>query len=68
MQILVLIQVFTVIKAMSDGAVQQGIDGPIALRMAAQTVSGAAQMVLQSGKHPAELRDKVIQTITEYLI
>lgn len=52
-------QVFTVIKAMTDGGIQQGIPLKIALRCAAQTALGAAKSVLTSKKHPAILRDEV---------
>ena len=51
--------VYTVIEALADGGVLMGLSRPIALQLAAQTVAGAAQMVLQTGKHPAVLRDEV---------
>lgn len=54
-----LFQIFTVIDAMADGAVKQGVPRQMALQFAAQTVLGAAKMVLQSGKHPAVLKDEV---------
>lgn len=52
-------QVFTVIEAMADGAVKQGVPRQMALQFAAQTVLGAAKTVLQTEKHPAVLRDEV---------
>lgn len=51
--------VYTVIEALADGGVLKGLPRAIALRLAAQTVLGAAKMVLDTGKHPAALRDEV---------
>lgn len=51
--------VFTVIEALADGGVLMGLPRATALRLAAQTVAGAAQLVLESGRHPATLRDEV---------
>lgn len=51
--------VYTVIEALADGGVLMGLPRAIALRLAAQTVAGAAEMVLTTGKHPAALRDEV---------
>lgn len=47
------------IEALSDGAVLCGLPRDKALLYAAQTVKGAAEMVIKSGKHPAELKDNV---------
>jgi len=52
--------VFTMIDAMADGAVKMGLSREQALLMSAQTVFGAAKMVLDSGMHPIALRDTVI--------
>jgi pyrroline-5-carboxylate reductase len=51
--------VYTVIEAMADGGVLMGLPRDTALRLAAQTVLGAAAMVLETGLHPAQLRDQV---------
>lgn len=51
--------IFPVIEAMADGAVYEGLDRKNALTFAAQTVLGAAKMVLETEKHPAELKDMV---------
>ncbi|MDG2380267.1 MAG: pyrroline-5-carboxylate reductase [Pirellulaceae bacterium] len=51
--------VFKFIEALSDGGVRVGLPRHIALQLAAQTVAGAAQMVLQSEEHPAVLKDRV---------
>jgi pyrroline-5-carboxylate reductase len=51
--------VYMFIEALTDGGVKQGIPRPQAFRLAAQTVFGAAKLVIESGKHPAILRDEV---------
>lgn len=51
--------VFTVIEALSDGGVAAGLPRPVALTLAAQTVLGAAKMVLEGDDHPAVLRERV---------
>ncbi len=51
--------VFMFIEAMADGAVKLGIPRAKAYKMAAQSVLGSAKMVLQTGKHPGELKDAV---------
>ena len=51
--------VFMLIDAMADGAVAQGLDRATAIKMASQAVLGSAKMVLETGKHPAELKDMV---------
>ena len=50
---------FTFIDAMADGAVHGGMARAEALMMAAKTVLGAAKMVLETEKHPGELKDAV---------
>lgn len=51
--------VFTIIEALADGGVLEGLPRPLALELAAQTVLGAAELVRQSDEHPAKLRDNV---------
>lgn len=51
--------VYTVIEALADGGVQEGLRRDIALALAIQTVLGAATLVKETGEHPALLRDKV---------
>eukprot|EP00483_Globobulimina_turgida_P001902 UN01904 len=51
--------VYMFIEAMADGGVKAGLSRQVALQLAAQTVLGAANMVLKTGKHPGELKDAV---------
>jgi pyrroline-5-carboxylate reductase len=51
--------VFAFIEGLSDGGVLMGLDRPTSTMLAAQTVLGAAKMVLETGKHPGELKDMV---------
>lgn len=50
---------FLMIDALSDGGVAAGLPRQTAILLAAQTLYGAAKMVLESGKHPCVLRDQV---------
>jgi pyrroline-5-carboxylate reductase len=50
---------YLIMEALADGGVRVGLPRAKALQMVAQTVLGAATMVLESGKHPAALRDDV---------
>ncbi|MCD7777809.1 MAG: pyrroline-5-carboxylate reductase [Clostridiales bacterium] len=51
--------VFILIEAMADGAVSAGMARAAAYKFAAQAVLGSAKMVLETGKHPGELKDMV---------
>lgn len=50
---------FVMIDALSDAGVRVGLTRQDAILLAAQTLYGAAKMVLETGEHPAVLRDRV---------
>ena len=68
--------VFMMIEAMADAAVSVGMPRAQAYQFAAQAVMGSAKMVLETGKHPGELKDMVcspggttieaVRTLEEY--
>ena len=51
--------VYMFIEALADSAVKYGMPRDAAYEMAAQAVMGSAKMVLETKKHPGELKDQV---------
>jgi pyrroline-5-carboxylate reductase len=50
---------YVMLEAVADGGVMMGLPRDVALHMAAQVFQGSARMVLQTGFHPAALKDQV---------
>lgn len=51
--------VYLIIEALADGGVKMGLSRPVAELLATQTLLGAARMVIESGEHPAQLKNRV---------
>lgn len=51
--------IFMIIEALSDAGVKMGLSRDVANILTLQTVLGSAQLALESGKHPGELKDQV---------
>jgi len=50
---------FVLIDALADAGVNAGLPRALSIKLAAQTFAGSGKMVIETGKHPAELRDMV---------
>ncbi|KAJ2959072.1 hypothetical protein NQZ79_g5451 [Umbelopsis isabellina] len=48
-----------ILEAFADGGVMMGLPRDVAVELAAQAMNGAARMVLETGAHPAEIKDGV---------
>ncbi|MEA5091770.1 Pyrroline-5-carboxylate reductase [bioreactor metagenome] len=51
--------VFVLIDALADAGVNVGLPRALAIKLAAQTFAGAGKMAVETGLHPAQLRDQV---------
>jgi pyrroline-5-carboxylate reductase len=51
--------VYVVLESLTDGGIKVGLPRELATQLAAQTVLGAARMLLETGLHPAALKDEV---------
>src|SRR5690606_15079106 len=50
---------YVILESLADGGVMMGLPRDVALTMAAQVLQGSARMVLETGFHPAALKDQV---------
>lgn len=50
---------FVVIDALADAGVRAGLPRKLAIKLAAQTLAGSGKMCIETGEHPAVLRDQV---------
>lgn len=53
------VYISTIVEALAEGGILAGLPAHIAYSMAAQTVKGAAQLLIETGEHPAIMRDGV---------
>ncbi len=51
--------VYMFAEALADGGVECGLPRECAIQLAAETIKGAAEMILKTGKHPGQLKDDV---------
>ncbi len=51
--------IYVMIEALADGGVSMGLPRQVAEMLAAQTVLGSARLLLESGEHPGQLKDRI---------
>jgi pyrroline-5-carboxylate reductase len=51
--------IYIILESLAEGGVKMGLSRELATQLAAQTALGAAKMVIETGNHPALLKDTV---------
>lgn len=51
--------IYVVLESLTEGGIKVGLPRDLATQLAAQTVMGAAKMLMETGRHPASLKDEV---------
>lgn len=51
--------IYVILESLTEGGVKVGLPRDLAMKLSAQTVMGAAKMLLETGRHPAALKDEV---------
>ena len=51
--------VYVILESLTDAGIKVGLPRDLAIQLASQTVLGATRMLMETGRHPAALKDEV---------